>query len=158
MKKYLSLLILLMFVFLTGCEKVNEGKYKEGTYFGSHQYESYGKKYVTTAVVYVDKDGLIKSVSIDSTYFKDDVYTTKKVLGDDYGMKATSASIGVIEGGAEWYEQIAVFEDKIVKEQGLDWLTFTDDAKTKTDAVSGVTITVDTYNAAVKNALEQAKK
>jgi major membrane immunogen (membrane-anchored lipoprotein) len=159
MKRYLNVLLVLLVVFvLTGCEKVNEGKYKEGTYFGSYQYESYGKKYVTTAVVYIDDAGLIKSVFIDSTYFKNDVYTTKKVLGDDYGMKEASAKNGVIEGGAEWYEQINVFEDKVVEEQGLDWLTFTDEAKTKTDAVSGVTITVDTYNAAVKAALDQAKK
>lgn len=158
MKKILLSLSLLLIVFLVGCEKVEEGKYKEGTYMGTYKYTSSGKNYVTNAVIYVDDAGMLKSVYIDSTYFKEDVYTTKKALGDAYGMKANSAKLGVIEGGAEWYEQIKTFEDKVVAEQGIDWVTFTDEAKTKTDAVSGVTISVDTYHAAVKSALEQAKK
>ncbi|MDD2518964.1 MAG: FMN-binding protein, partial [Bacilli bacterium] len=132
--------------------------YKEGTYFGSYkEFESYGYKYVSTASVYVGADGKIKSVFIDSTYNKDGASTTKKTLGDAYGLKGTSANIGVIQGGAEWYEQINNLEAKIVQEQGLDWLKWSDDKETKTDSVSGVTITVDTYYEAVTNALKQAK-
>lgn len=158
MKKYLGILIVLFVVVLVGCEKVGTGVYKEGTYLGTKEYTSYGKSYVSTAVVYVDNNGLIKSVFIDATYFNNNVYTTKKTLGDLYGMKTTSAKAGVITGGSEWYEQVNVFEDKIVEEQGLDWVTFTDETKTKTDSVSGVTITIDSYYAAVKSALDQAKK
>jgi hypothetical protein len=155
MKKFLAIVFCLSVVFLTGCTKV--GDYKEGTYFGSVEYESYGKKYVTTAVIYIDKDGVIKSCFIDSTYVKDDVNTTKKVLGDAYGMKDTSAKQGVIEGGAEWYEQVEVIEQKVVEEQGLDWVKWADDEKTKLDSISGVTITANTYIEAIEKALSQAK-
>ena len=157
MKKIFGMLVALTLVLVTGCTKV--GNYKEGTYTGSVEYESYGSKYVTTAVVYVDKDGLIKSCFIDSTYLSTDgVITTKKTLGDAYGMKETSANIGVIEGGAEWYEQVEVIENKVVEEQGIDWVKWADEEKTKLDAVSGVTITADTYIGAVQKALSQAKK
>lgn len=156
MKKLLSLLAIVSIMLVVGCEKVEKtGKYKEGTHFGTYQYESYGKKYVTTAVVYVDKTGNITSAFIDSTYFKDDVYTTKKVLGDNYGMKDTSAEQGVIEGGSEWYEQIEQIEKKVVSEQGIEWLVL--DESNKTDSVSGVTITVDTYYKALDAALKNAK-
>jgi major membrane immunogen (membrane-anchored lipoprotein) len=153
MKKIvLGLAVMIAAVLMVGCTKVEEGNYKEGTYFGSNAYTSYGKNYVTTAVLYVDDSGMIKSVYIDSTYFKDNAYTTKKVLGDAYGMKSSSAI------GKEWYEQVATLESKIVEEQGLTWVKFTDEAKTKTDSVSGVTITIDTYYKAVEQALYKAKK
>ncbi len=158
MKKIFITFGLLAVIVLTGCEKVDKtGNYKEGTYFGFVNYESYGTNYVTTATVYVAESGNIKSVYIDSTYNKDGVITTKKSLGDDYGMKDTSIQIGVIPGGAEWYEQVAVIEDKVVAEQGLDWVKWSDDANTKLDAISGVTISADTNIKAIDNALKQAK-
>ena len=124
---------------------------------GYDSYESYGKNYVTTAVIYVDENGLIKSCYIDATYDKDGVSTTKKTLGDDYGMKETSANIGVIPGGKEWYEQVKVIEDKVVSEQNLDWVKWQDEEKTKLDSISGVTIVADRYINAITNALKQAK-
>ena len=161
MKKFLTLCLVMAGLFvITGCEKVEEkGNYKEGTYFGSYQYESYGAQYVTTAVIYVNNGGVIKSVYLDSTYTKDGVNTTKKTLGDAYGMKETSANIGNIPGGAEWYEQAKSIEDKVVSEQGLDWVKWSDDAKTKldVDTISGVTITADSYIKAIDSALSQAK-
>ncbi|HHW69280.1 MAG TPA: FMN-binding protein [Tenericutes bacterium] len=162
MKKLLITLCSVVLILSVGCEKVDntkKGNYKNGTYFGFVEYESYGKKYVTTATVYVDESGMIKSVNIDSTYFKDDVYTTKKSLGDNYGMKATSADIGAIPGGAEWYEQVSQIEEKVIDQQGLDWVKWEDEAKTKLDidTISGVTITADTYVEAITKALKQAK-
>ncbi len=156
MKKIISLLIVVI-IMTVGCQKVNEGKFTEGTYFGSVETVSYGKKYVTTAVVYINDQGLIKSVFIDSTYLKDEVNTTKKVLGDAYGMKSTSANAGTISEGSEWYEQVEVLEEKIIEEQGIDWIVWQDDAKTKLDALTGFTITADSYIEAVSKALEQAK-
>src|SRR5574344_1076494 len=144
MKKILSLLAIISIICVVGCEKVEEkGNYKEGTYFGSYEYESYGAKYVTTSVIYVNEKSKIASVFVDSTYKKDDVNTTKKVLGDAYGMKSTSANNGVIAGGAEWYEQVQKIEEKTIAEQGISWLVM--DESNKTDSVSGVTITVDSY-------------
>ena len=161
MKKFLTLCIALVGLFIiTGCEKVEEkGSYKEGTYFGSYQYESYGAQYVTTAVVYVDSNGMIKSVYLDSTYNKDGVNTTKKTLGDAYGMKETSAGMGNIPGGAEWYEQAKKIEDKVIAEQGLDWVKWSDEAQTKldVDTISGVTISSDSYINAINSALSKAK-
>ena len=154
MKKIIISLICL--ISLTGCEKIVEGDYKEGTYMGSDVYTSYGKQYVTTSVIYVDSNGAIKSCFIDSTYVQNNVNTTKKTLGDAYAMKETSKNIGVIPGGAEWYDQVKVIEDKVVENQGLDWVKY-DETGTKLDGVSGVTITVDSYIRATSKAIEQAK-
>lgn len=160
MKKFLVLsLTVICLTVMTGCEKKEHGKYKEGTYFGYDTFESYGDKYVATAVVYVNEDGMIKSVFIDSTYNKDSVGTTKKVLGDDYGMKETSANMDVIPGGAEWYEQVNKIEEKVISEQGIDWVKWSDSSNTKLDldTISGVTISADSYINALSSALENAK-
>ena len=157
MKKLLVVLVaIISLLTLSGCEKITEGSYKEGTYMGSDTFTSYDKKYVTTAVIYVDSNGVIKSCYIDSTYIKDNINTTKKVLKDNYGMKETSKNIGVIEGGKEWYEQVKVIEDKVLEEQGLDWVKY-DETGTKLDSISGVTISADSYIRAVDNALKKAK-
>ena len=149
MKKFL-LMSLVALVALTGCTKEEEkGNFKEGTYFASIEAPSYGKNYVTTAVVYVNENGFIKSVFLDNTYFKDEAYTTKKALGSDYAMKQASPI------GKEWDEQARVIEEKVIAEQGLDWAKLTDDKKL--DGVSGVTITADGYVEVIKAALDQAK-
>lgn len=151
MKKYFSIavvLVLCLFVF-TGCEKVNEGKYKEGTYFGSYQ-DSYGNgDSVATAVVYVDSNGLIKSVFLDTTFTKGSALTTKKALGDDYGMKPKS------EAGKEWYEQVNLIEAKVIENQDISFITLDDNGKT--DAIAGVTMKVNALYKALENALENAK-
>ncbi len=156
MKKLLLGFVLVLSLFLVGCEEQEQGKYNEGTYFGHHEFNHRGNDFVTTAVVYVSEDGNIESVFIDTTYVKDEINTTKKTLGEDYGMRETSANIGVIEGGAEWYEQIEVLEENILQNQGLDWIEWSNDEETETDSVSGVTVTIDTYYAAVDMALQQA--
>ena len=92
----------------TGCEKVNVGDYKEGTYFGTYVDTTATSPSVSTAVVYVDSNGLIKSVFLDNTYSKNNTLTTKKTLGNDYAMKVNS------EVGKEWYEQVAAFEEYAV--------------------------------------------
>jgi hypothetical protein len=178
MKKVYALILLSLLVLLPGCTKVEEGKYKEGTYVGVD------KTTQQIAVVYVDKSGLIKSVFIDAAYSKKQadgtaVATTKQILKDEYGMKTASANMGAIEGGAEWFEQANNFAEKVVDEQDIDWFEYkyrvanadgtysyttekpanqTEADKLYTDTVAGVTIHVNgTYNA-VKNALDQAKK
>lgn len=160
MKKKL-LLTGLLTLLVCGCTPVAtenaKGEYKEGTYFGSYEEADGEKTLTTTAYVYVDETGMIKSVSLDCTYLKDGVYTTKKALGDDYGMKNVSANMGNIEGGAEWYEQAKTFEDKVVEEQGLDWLVWSDGDETKTDSVSGVTMKVNGFVKAINDALDDAK-
>lgn len=152
MKKYFGILIaIVMCVFVfTGCEKVNEGNYKEGTYYGS-VIDSYGgANAVASAVVYVDSTGMIKSVFLDTVYTKDDVLTTKKTLGDAYNMKVAS------EVGKEWFEQVNLIEAKVVENQNITFMTLNEDGKT--DTIAGVTMKVDALYKALENALNQAKK
>ena len=152
MKKYLVILttiVLCVFLF-TGCEKVNEGNYKEGTYYGSVVDTYGGSNSVASAVVYVDSTGMIKSVFLDTVYTKDDVLTTKKTLGDAYNMKPAS------EVGKEWFEQVNLIEAKVVENQNITFITLNEDGKT--DAIAGVTMKVDALYKALENALNQAKK
>lgn len=144
-------------LFMTGCsvESISEvGNYKEGTYLGFSIDST--ETYTSFVVLNVTENGKIDSIYIDVTYPNGDTYSTKKIIGDDYGMKSTSAGFGVIDGGAEWYEQVNTLEKKIIEEQGLDWLVFNED-ETTTDSVSGVTIKVNGLYEAISNALTQAK-
>ncbi len=183
--KLLSLAFIFMVILLTGCTKVAVGDYKEGTYFAYDEATNY------TAVVYIDESGIIKSVFIDAAYIQYDADnqcpeiivrgnvrcnpSTKQTLGEDYGMRDRSAQIGIIEGGAEWYEQIDDFTNKVIEEQGIEWINFkyknpdgtvtsvkpddkTEDDKVYTDSVAGVTIIVDNLYRLINDILEQAKK
>ena len=152
MKKYFGILIaIVMCVFVfTGCEKVSEGNYKEGTYYGSVVDYYGGSNAVASAVVYVDSTGMIKSVFLDTVYTKDDVLTTKKTLGDAYNMKQAS------EVGKEWFEQVNLIEAKVIENQNITFMTLNEDGKT--DTIAGVTMKVDALYKALENALNQAKK
>ena len=152
MKKYLGLFLglLLCFFVVTGCEKVENGNYKEGTYYGSY-IDTYGvTSSVATAVVYVDESGMIKSVFLDTVYKKGDVLTTKKTLKDEYGMKPNS------EVSKEWYEQVNLIEAKVIENQNITFIGLNSDGKT--EAIAGVTMKIDALYNALNNALEQAKK
>ena len=151
MKKFVVLMVLPVLLLLTGCEKVAEGKYKEGTYMG-HVTDTYGGSNQAIAVIHVSKEGLIDSVYLDTTYTKDDVVTTKKVLGDDYNMKANPAVT------KEWYEQVDLLEKAVIKEQGIDFINWTDSEQSKTDSISGVTIKIDALYRALDSALKLGKK
>ena len=152
MKKYLGLFfgLLLCFFVVTGCEKVESGNYKEGTYYGSYIDTYGGTSAVATAVVYVDESGMIKSVFLDTVYKKGDVLTTKKTLKDEYGMKPNS------EVSKEWYEQVNLIEAKVIENQNITFIGLNSDGKT--EAIAGVTMKIDALYNALNNALEQAKK
>lgn len=153
MKKIGICLSAICFLFLAvGCEKVSEGNYKEGTYYG-HVTDTYGgQENEATATIYVDESGMIKSVFLDTTYPTDNGSTTKKSLGNDYNMKTYS------DATLEWYEQVELLEDKVVSSQGIDFINWTDEEQTTTDSVSGVTIKIDALYKALQEALNQAKK
>ena len=148
MKKILLTLVISLLI-VTGCSK----GYKEGVYTGT-SIDSYGGEDNTaTAIITVDKSGKITDVNVDTTYTtKDGVKTTKKALGDSYGMKNNpyGSKIG------EWYEQVKALEDYVVENQGIDKLTLDEDGKT--DAISGCTIKIDALYEAIDNALKEAKK
>lgn len=156
-KKFFVYFMFVALLVVSGCTPVEQGNYKAGIYYGT-AIDSYGGENNTaTAVVYVNEEGVIESLFLDTTYVKDGVITTKKALGSDYGMKDASASIANIPGGAEWYEQVNNLENKVIAEQGLDWLIWSDEANTITDSVSGVTIKINALVEALNNALNQAK-
>ena len=80
--------------------------------------------------------------------YKGQTIASKKELGDDYAMKGTSANIGNIEGGAEWFEQAAAFEDylvgKTVSEINLE----------DSSLLAGCTMYAGAYEAACDNAVD----
>ena len=85
-----------------------------------------------TAKVVIDKNGMIESVYLDTTYQG----STKKALRDEYNMKKFNPS-----AAGEWYEQVEKLEKAVVEKQGTDFLNLDSDGKT--DVVSGCTIKID---------------
>lgn len=172
MKKIKMIMVLLSLILVSGCTGLQEGKYNTGTYFGFDEDSKY------TATIYVNEEGLIKSVLIDAAYgYKNEngsiTVTTKRILGDQLEMKKVS------DIDAEWYTQVDRIANKVIQEQGIGWLEFkyktidetgkilfvskmpegtTESDKVYTDTVSGVTIEVSDIYKAMTNALEQAQK
>jgi len=107
------------------------------------------------AAVTTSADGKITSCLIDAAQGKcamaDGKFTveagsfiSKKDLKEDYNMKGVSASIGAIEGGAEWYEQAAAYENWAKGKTAAD-VTAAVNAEGKTDDAelkAGCTITI----------------
>ena len=152
LKKLLVVTVAFVFVLaISGCEKVEKGNYKEGTYFASAVDDYNGAKNTATAVMYVNEDGVIKSLTLDTTFTSGDVGSTKKALGNGYNMKTYNpAAVG------EWYEQVGKLEKTVVDAQGVDDITVGDDGTT--DSVSGCTIKVSALITVTKDVLAQAKK
>lgn len=128
-----------------------------------------GQVNTTFAAVGLDGDGKIAYIDVDVAQStpgnKDKEKTqTKKELKEKYGMKSVSAQMGKISGGAEWYEQIAAFEqfctgktaDEVAgieteknAEGGLS-------PKAGSDLAAGCTMAIGDFQAAVKKACENA--
>jgi len=121
----------------------------------------------TMVAVTLDSEGKILNVKIDMVQPKvnfdgegqlvtdtTETIQTKVELGDAYGMKKAS---GI---GKEWYEQIAALEDWMVGKT-IDEVTgmqLSDEGTpNEADLVSSVTIHVDSYLTAVKEAVDNAK-
>ena len=102
------------------------------------------------------EDGKITKVEIDETYDHNGEKTTKRTLGDDYAMKSTSAQIGAIEGGAEWFEQVDHLQEVLVGTDGTIALDETGKA-TDTEVLAGCTINLTNIAAAVKEAVDKAE-
>lgn len=148
MKKIKYLACVFALVLLVGCSK----GYKEGEYTGIAVDSYGGQENTASALVKVDSEGKIISVYLDTTYTTDDgVKTTKKSLGNDYGM--LNHPYGSTVG--EWYQQVEKLEQAVIDNQGVDFLNLDEDGYT--DAVSGCTIKIDAMYNALVDALEQAK-
>ncbi len=134
----------------TGC---NDGL-KEGTFEGTAIDNYGGVENTASAKVTIDSEGKITDVYLDTTYTDSDGNaTTKKDMGDSYGMKVGNTPYGQSEW--EWYEQIANLEKAVIENQGIDFITLDDNGKT--DTVSGCTIQIEPLYNAIKAALDKAK-
>lgn len=123
--------------------------------------------YSTYVALTVGADGKITSLVTDETQgtvtfdatgkITSDLTTgvkTKKQLGDEYGMKAIS---GI---GKEWYEQTEALEKYVVGKtaEEVAGIAVNEDTKpTDTDLASSVTISIGTFQEAVKKAAANAK-
>ena len=124
----------------------------------------------TYAYVVLDSEGVIKDVKIDVAQetanwtaageVTADVIPTKLNRGNDYGMKETSAQIGNIEGGGEWFEQAAAYEEYLVGKTAADVEGMeldTENHSGPVDLATSCTMSVVDLNAAVVAACEAAE-
>ena len=172
MKKVLFLsLSLIVMVTLAACGK-DYGEYKPGLHLGytdGHQN--------TYAYVYVDADGYIDDIFIDSVYLKTDddgplnweargsentgYVTTKMSLdhGCGYNMwPGQPVEDCEVEGEIMWVDQVRMLAEDIIENQGVPSYDINEDGDFEgDDVIAGVTITVTSYIEAVENALEIAK-
>ena len=87
-------------------------------------------------------------------------FTTKTELGDKYNMKGTSAGIGKIEGGAEWYEQAAHLEKMCANKTLEEVKAFVaaDGKPVNEEVLAGCTMTISGFVVALEKAYNEAKE
>ena len=161
---------------LVGCGKKDAGTTTtEGAKYakaGLGVVSSYsdGQVNSTIAAVGLDADGKVQYIDIDvaqSTPGGDSEKTkTKKELKEEYGMKGVSKSMGVIEGGAEWYEQAAAFEQYCTGKTAEEIANIetekrdeehTSVPKTGSDLAAGCTMDIGEFKEAVAKAIANAQ-
>lgn len=126
---------------------VAKGPYKDGAYHAEQKDfdPKSGFKYTTDLTVV---NGNIVAANWDAVH-KDGGDTKKKLSIDGkYGMKAKGAS-------SEWHEQAAKVEAELLAKQDVKAIAVKEDGKT--DAISGVSITVSEFTTLVEEALSSAK-
>ena len=131
MKKILALVLALALVAtFAACGGAKEAEYKLGMGINvsldssadaADDKDAVAQADATVATVVLDAEGKIVAADLDCAQTKVSVKAdgtltvdgvdvrTKKEKKEDYNMKDTSAKMGNIEGGAEWYEQAAAF-------------------------------------------------
>lgn len=142
-----KLSVLLAVFLLTACG----GGATTTTGEGKAVYDNHGKEATVTAKVTLE-DGKIKELEIDETYPDPETNedSTKKTLKEKYNMKTKS---GI---GKEWYEQIEFLEDEL---KGTDGKIALDEKgyATDEDVKTGCTINLTNIQAAIDDAIAQAK-
>lgn len=124
---------------------VEVGPYKDGTYHAEG--DSFSKSGWKDTVDIVVAAGKIVKANFSGV---NEAGEDKKQASIDgkYGMKAGGAQ-------AEWHEEAATAEQYLVENQDASALSFNEEGKT--DAISGVTISVQSYYDLAIKALDQAK-
>jgi hypothetical protein len=132
------------------------GLYPTGIFFGSTA-RFYDARRVelqyATSFVAVDQFGRIAGVWNDQTYpGPSGSNASKWILGNDYGMSADN------DAGTEYYEQIQILGDAIVKNQSFDAFTPRTGAATstnwRTDDVAGATLNLVDIRQSIRRSLE----
>jgi len=141
MKRLVSLaLVLVLAASLVACG--SSAGYKDGTYTADGtEFHNGWKDHVEVTI----SGGKITSV----------VYNP---VGEEGGDKATASKEGnyvMTDNGPLWHEQAESFAKYVVDNQGVDKLVLNDEGKT--DAISGVSISLNGAADLVKQCLEQAK-
>jgi len=116
------------------------GMYTPGVYISS-SIDDHANEYFV--VLTISANGGIENVYIDAATSDG---TTKRVLGDDYGMLAYSDPTAI----AEWYVQAMTLEDAIEAAQGWDV------AWDATDGLAGVSVTISYIKTAFEATLVAA--
>jgi len=175
MKKLLFVLAAFVLTFsLAACgEDVAQGDYEPGVYFGATE----GNQN-TFAVLTVDENGVIVGLLVDTVYLKteeggpitwdsrgtivDGYATTKRSLdgGCGYDMHRSGTYCEAPEGQYMWHEQVNMLTDAVVEAQELPEFPMDGDYMDQedADAIAGVTVSIDSYVAAIQDVLAQAKK
>lgn len=95
------------------------------------------------------------SVKADNYYNKDGVLRSKKVLGDEYGMKGTGTNHATGEACTlEWYEQAAIVENAAAGKTKDQIAAFA----ANEGELAGATITLNSYITALAKATDYAGK
>lgn len=147
LRKTASLLLVVIFaaVSFAGC---SGNSYNDGTYTSQlAEFESSGWKDTMEVTI---QGGKIVKINWDAIYKDDTIPIRKKQYSKSglYGMLAVGA-VG------EWYDQ-AVAAEQYVLENGIDSLNVKDDGYS--DAVSGCTVHVSSFDKLVRECLAKAKK
>ncbi|RCX13583.1 major membrane immunogen (membrane-anchored lipoprotein) [Fontibacillus phaseoli] len=126
---------------------VEAGTYKDGTYHAEGDKFDEHSGWKETADVVIAAGKIVK-VNFSGVNEAGEDKKQNSIDGK-YGMKANGGSL------AEWHEEAATAETYLVEKQDPASLTFNEEGKT--DAISGVTISLKSYFDLVTKALEQAK-
>ncbi len=121
----------------------------------------------TYALLVVDGEGKIVDLQVDvaqnsstwdgtGTIVTEGLQGTKRERGDDYAMKETSAAMGNIEGGAEWYEQADAFEEYCIGKTVDEVLNMElgGDHNSPVDLTTSCTMSVEEFLNAIADANE----
>ncbi len=154
MKKLLSVFVALVSVLvIAACGSEDLGEFQPGLHLGYTEGHRNDVVYV-----YIDRDGFIKDIFIDSVYTTTDdedneIAITKRTLNDGYDYTMSGS------GDHLWIEQLNMLIDVLVENQGEleDEVDEDGDLVDPSDALAGVTISVDGYLEALNNALDRAR-
>lgn len=172
MKKGNVLTLALAGMLLFGCQSTSSMPVSTTTKVGQGimtRVDNTGTVYTTYATIGIDSEGKVSYADVDcveqSATAANPILKTNAEQREQYGMQSTSAAIGNISGGAEWYSQAEAYENYLIgkteEEIAATPVTYVNEIYTAmptegTDLASGCTINIDDFQAAVSKAFANA--